>query len=60
MKEYPDAGHSFMNDHRDEKTPWPFAMMGRFTGGIDLVEQATLDARGRTVAFFARHLGDGG
>ena len=32
VKEYPEAGHSFMNDHRDEKTPWLFAMMGRLTG----------------------------
>jgi carboxymethylenebutenolidase len=60
VKEYPDAGHSFMNDHRDEKTPWVFAMMGRFTGGIDFVEPAALDARGRIEAFFAHHLRDGG
>jgi carboxymethylenebutenolidase len=59
VKEYPDAGHSFMNDHRDEKTPWLFAMMGRFTGGIDFVEPAALDARRRIVAFFERHLGEG-
>jgi carboxymethylenebutenolidase len=60
VKEYPDAGHSFMNDHRDEKTPWLFALMGRFTGGVDYVEPAALDARGRIEAFFARHLRDGG
>ena len=59
VKEYPDAGHSFMNDHRDEKTPWVFAMMGRFTGGIAFVESAALDARGRIIAFFERHLRDG-
>ena len=59
VKEYPDAGHSFMNDHRDEKTPWLFAMMGRLTGGVDFVEPAALDARGRIAAFFERHLRDG-
>ena len=45
-----------MNDHRDEKTPWLFATMGRFTGGVGFVEQAALDARDRIVAFFERHL----
>ena len=60
VKEYADAGHSFMNDHRDEKTPWVFALMGRLTGGIDFVEPASLDARGRIVAFFEHHLRDGG
>ena len=60
VREYRDAGHSFMNDHRDEKTPWLFAVMGRFTGGIDFVEPSALDARGRIVAFFGRHLRDGG
>ncbi len=57
VKEYPGVGHSFMNDHRDERTPWLFALMGRFTGGIDFNEPATLDARGRIIAFFDRHLG---
>ena len=59
VKEYPEAGHSFMNDHRDEKTPWLFGLMGRFAGGIDFVEPAALDARGRIEAFFAHHLRDG-
>jgi carboxymethylenebutenolidase len=60
VKEYPDAGHSFMNDHRDERTPWLFALMGGFTGGIDFVEPAALHARGRIVAFFAHRLRDAG
>jgi carboxymethylenebutenolidase len=59
VKEYADAGHSFMNDHRDEHTPWLFAMMGRLTGGVGFVEPAALDARGRITAFFERHLRDG-
>jgi hypothetical protein len=33
--------------------------MGHFTGGIEFVEPATLDARGRIVTFFGRHLRDG-
>ena len=59
VKEYPDAGHSFMNDHTDERTPWLFAIMGRLTGGIAFNEPATADARDRIVAFFERHLRDG-
>ena len=56
VKAYPDAGHSFMNDHRDEHTPLLFALMGRFTGGIAYDEAAAADARGRIAAFFDRHL----
>ena len=56
VKDYPDAGHSFMNDHRDEHTPWLFALMGRLTGGIDFNEPATLDARQRIIGFFEHHL----
>lgn len=59
VKEYRDAGHSFMNDHRDERIPWVFAMMGRLVGGIEFVEPATRHARSRTVAFFERHLNGG-
>ena len=59
VKVHADAGHSFMNDHRDEHTPWVFAMMGRLTGGVGFVEPAARDARGRIAAFFERHLRDG-
>ncbi len=59
VKEYPSVGHSFMNDHGDEHTPWLFALMGRFTGGIAYNEPATMDARARIDAFFERHLRDG-
>ena len=47
-----------MNDHRDEKTPWRFAAMGRFTGGVDFVEQAAPDAPEMILACFERHLRD--
>jgi len=59
VKEYPDAGHSFMNDHSDEKTPFLFAVMGRFTGGIDFDAASALDARERIIAFFDSHLAKG-
>lgn len=50
VKEYPDAGHSFMNNHQ---SIW-FKLL-RFTG-IAYDEQATLDARRRITAFFHTHL----
>ena len=56
VKEYPQAGHGFLNDHRDEKIPLLFVVMGRLTGGFAYYEQATLDARKRIVEFFDRHL----
>ena len=59
VKEYPDCGHSFLNDHRDEKTPVLFALMGRMTGGVGYHEPSAVDARARVEAFFDRHLGAG-
>jgi carboxymethylenebutenolidase len=56
VKEYPDAGHSFLNDHSDEKTPLLFAAMGRLTGGIAYHEPSAVDARRRIVSFFDVHL----
>ena len=56
VREYAGVGHSFMNDHRDERTPWLFALMGRLTGGTDYDEAATLEARARITAFLERHL----
>ncbi len=60
VKEYPDAGHGFMNDHRDEPIPRLFSLMARFTGGVDFNEPATLDARERVERFFGTHLREGG
>ena len=56
VKEYPDAGHSFMNDHSDDRVPFLFVVMGKLTGGFDYHEPSALDARGRIEAFFGRHL----
>jgi carboxymethylenebutenolidase len=51
IKEYPDVGHSFMNDHHNAV----FAML-RFVG-FSYNEAATEDARRRIVSFFTRHIG---
>jgi carboxymethylenebutenolidase len=51
VKEYPDAGHSFLNDHDSAL----FAVMGRLIGG-GYDESATQDARRRIVSFFDKHL----
>lgn len=56
VEEYPDAGHGFINDHRDEKIPAVFALMSRFVGGSDFHEPSAIDARRRIEAFFERHL----
>ena len=59
VKEYPDAGHAFMNDHADDRIPVAFALLSAVIGGTRPDEVATRDARERIVAFFDRHLGPG-
>jgi carboxymethylenebutenolidase len=56
VKEYPDAGHSFLNDHRDERMAPVFALMARFIGGAEYHEPSAEDARRRIATFFRRHL----
>jgi carboxymethylenebutenolidase len=58
IKEYPDAGHAFLNDHKTagDKTPLIFAVMGIFSGASDYHEPSAKDARRRIVAFFRTHL----
>jgi len=51
VKEYPEAGHSFMNN----KQQWWFKLL-RFRG-IAYNEPAAMDARRRISAFFHTHLG---
>jgi carboxymethylenebutenolidase len=58
VREYPDAGHGFLNDHRDERIPPVFAVMARFIGGADYHEPSAADARRRIEAFFDHHLRD--
>jgi carboxymethylenebutenolidase len=52
---YPDAGHSFMNDHDPREAAWIFRMLGRITGSR-FHEPSARDARRRIEAFFERHL----
>ena len=51
VTEYPDAGHSFLNDHDSAL----FAVMGKVIGG-GYHEPSAHDARRRIVSFFDEHL----
>jgi carboxymethylenebutenolidase len=51
VKEYPDAGHSFLNDHDNVL----FTVLGKLIGG-GYDDASAADARDRIVAFFDRHL----
>lgn len=51
VKEYPEAGHSFMNNHRG----YGLLKVLRFKA-VGWNEEATMDARRRIVAFFSEHL----
>jgi carboxymethylenebutenolidase len=55
VKEYSDAGHSFLNDHNRAEVPFLFVLMGKITGA-GYHEAAARDARGRIVSFFNKHL----
>ena len=57
VKEYPDAGHSFLDDHRPEDLPRLLVVMVRVTGAR-YHEPSAADARNRITAFFDRHLRD--
>ena len=52
VKEYPDAGHSFMNN----KQSFWFKMLRYRNIGFN--EPAAMDARRRIIAFFHTHLGN--
>jgi carboxymethylenebutenolidase len=71
IKEYQDAGHSFLNDHpgalamlrgaagRDAALPRLFAVFTAVSGplmGMGYHEPSAADARGRIVEFFDQHL----
>jgi len=58
VKEYPDAGHAFLNDHEDahDKTPLLFAIMGKFASGDGYHDPSAQDARRRIAAFFTTYL----
>ena len=58
VKEYPDAGHAFLNDHEGagDTTPFLFAVFGKLTPGDRYREAPAQDARHRILAFFTAHL----
>jgi carboxymethylenebutenolidase len=58
VKEYPKAGHAFLNDHEGAggKVPLMFAVMARLVPGMGYNEAAARDARQRILAFFGTHL----
>jgi len=57
VKEYPDAGHSFLNDHEGagDRMPWTPAFLERWIG-YGYHQTSAQDARRRIIAFFDRHL----
>jgi carboxymethylenebutenolidase len=55
VKEYPDAGHSFLNNHDRADVSTLFVVMGRITGA-KYHEPSAQDARRRIVSFFDTHL----
>lgn len=55
VKEYPDAGHGFLNEHSPGEVPALLQVMGRFVRTA-YHEPSALDARRRIAAFFATHL----
>jgi carboxymethylenebutenolidase len=55
VKEYPDAGHAFLNDHGPGEVPALLEVMGRVTH-VEYHEPSAQDARRRIVAFFRTHL----
>ncbi len=58
VKEYPEAGHGFLNDHESAgETPGGlFAVLARLTPGVGYHEESAQDARRRILAFFEVHL----
>lgn len=54
VKEYPDAGHSFLNHHEGSRI---MAVSAKLMGGGVDVPDAEADARARIVAFFREQLG---
>lgn len=56
IKEYPEFGHGFLNDHHGEKGSMLFVAMARMMGGVAEDNPSVIDARRRIEQFFARHL----
>ena len=59
VKEYPDAGHSFLNDHDFNTMAAPLRVLGPVLGRFtrtEYHEPSAIDARRRILAFFGEHL----
>jgi carboxymethylenebutenolidase len=56
VREYPDAGHSFLNAHTVADVPALFLRLARMSGAA-YHEPSAIDARRRIVSFFRTHLG---
>ena len=58
VKEYPQAGHGFLNDHEGtgSKPSGLFGVLARLMPGAGYNEAAADDARLRILAFFGAHL----
>ncbi len=55
VKEYPDAGHAFLNNHNPKEVPKLLVVLGKLTGSA-YHEPSAQDARRRIAAFFNTHL----
>jgi len=55
VKEYPDAGHAFLNNHDPANVPFLFVLMSKINGA-GYNEPAARDAKARIVSFFDMHL----
>jgi carboxymethylenebutenolidase len=55
VKEYPDAGHAFLNNHDRADVPMLFVVMGKISGA-KYHEASAQDAGRRIVSFFNAHL----
>lgn len=58
VKEYPDAGHSFLNDHErlNDKAPLYMVVLGKLFMTSGYNDESAQDARRRIVEFFDAHL----
>jgi carboxymethylenebutenolidase len=58
VKEYPETGHAFLNDHESagDRIAAIFVVMGAFAGPSGYHEPSAEDARRRIVAFFDTYL----
>jgi carboxymethylenebutenolidase len=55
VKEYPEASHGFLNDHRGEQLPPMLSVLTK-VGGMGWHGESATDARARIASFFAEHL----